>query len=156
MTQSQLLNQEAKVFLVEDSQSDVVLTRAIMKTRRIHFQMEVFRDGSEVIDFLESAHPDAYPDLILLDYNLPKVNGAQVLEFLRNSAALAHIPAVICSGSEADGDQANASQLGASAYMVKPLSEEKLECAAAAIDTLEFCKIDEQWYLQRSTDVADA
>ncbi len=153
MTPSQLQNQ-AKVFLVEDSQSDIVLTKAMMKTRRIHFHMDVFRDGSEIISFLENATDDKYPDLILLDYNLPKVSGAQVLEFLRSAPTLAHIPVVICSGSEADDDLSNALQLGASAYMVKPLDEHKLEDATSVISTLEFVQIDNGWLLQSTESVA--
>jgi len=142
-----LLQSQANVFLVEDSHSDVVLTKAILKTRNIRLNLEVFRDGSELLEFFEGPGSVELPDLILLDYNLPKVSGVEVLKYLHEKPSLSKIPVVMVTGSEAESDRMASAELGAMSYMIKPLDEQKLEDAAKSIPTLDFVKHEDGWLL---------
>ncbi|MFK7974890.1 MAG: response regulator [Halioglobus sp.] len=147
------MSELAEVFLVEDSLGDVVLFQAILKTRKIHLNLTVFRDGTDVLSHFNT--PDSnvaptIPDLILLDYNLPKTSGGEVLEFLRAAPALNAIPVVMFSGSEASRDEQQARALGALDFVIKPLDEVKLAAAVEDLPGVNFVNRDEEWHLLRS------
>ena len=138
----------ANVLFVEDSQADIVLTKAIMKKQNIHFDVRFLRDGDEAVDFLNS--DDSFGDdihLIFMDFNLPKRNGLEVLEFVKNHKDLNHIPVIMLSGSNEPSDMQQAKELGAESYIIKPLHEDHLEKAVENIKSLRFTRKDNDKYL---------
>src|SRR6202140_5595859 len=96
-----------EVLLVEDSPGDVRLTREAFKDAKVHINLHVASDGAEAMDFLnrEGEHAKApRPDLILLDLNLPKKDGREVLEEIKESSSLKSIPVVVLTTSASDAD----------------------------------------------------
>jgi len=116
---------EVEILLVEDNPGDIKLTRKAFESAALRNELHVVTDGVEAIDFLRQrgAHADAVrPDLILLDLNLPRLNGDEVLEDIKGDDALRRIPVVILTSSEAEGDIIETYDLHANAYLTKPVS----------------------------------
>ena len=112
-----------EVLLVEDSPGDVRLTREAFRDASTAINLSVASDGVEAIAFLrkEGEHAEApRPDLILLDLNLPKMDGRAVLAFIKADAKLRTIPTVILTTSEAQEDIAKSYQLQVNCYLSKP------------------------------------
>ena len=107
------------ILLVEDNPADVRLTREALKEARVRLQ--VARDGVEAMDLLRSADAAHRPDLILLDLNLPRKDGREVLQEIKQTDALRHIPVVILTTSQAEQDVLQSYRLGASAFITKPV-----------------------------------
>jgi CheY-like chemotaxis protein len=110
------------VLLVEDDPGDELITREAFEQGAITSTLHVARDGQEGLDFLyrRGAHRDApRPDLILLDLNLPKYDGRQLLQTLKADSDLAHIPVVVLTTSSAQEDILRSYQLHANAYITK-------------------------------------
>ena len=126
-----------KLLLVEDNPDDVeIAIRALHKSRQIN-DIRVVRDGEEALRLLlregdQDIEPFR-PDLILLDLNLPKVSGFDVLERIKTSDGLSSIPVIVLTVSEREEDIARAYQLGANTYITKPVDFVKF---THAIDTL--------------------
>ncbi len=113
-----------QVLLVEDDPGDELMTREAFEDNKINNTLHVVRDGQEALDFLYRAGPytDApRPDLILLDLNLPKYDGRQVLQRIKSDEALAHIPVVVLTTSSAEEDILRSYRLHANAYVTKPV-----------------------------------
>jgi chemotaxis family two-component system response regulator Rcp1 len=113
-----------EVLLVEDSPGDVRLTREAFKDAKVHINLHVAADGMEAMAFLkrEGQHASApRPDLILLDLNLPKKDGREVLAEIKESAALKTIPVVILTTSAAEADILGSYRLHANCYITKPV-----------------------------------
>jgi chemotaxis family two-component system response regulator Rcp1 len=113
-----------EVLLVEDSPGDVRLTREAFKDAKVHINLHVASDGAEAMDFLncEGKYSNApRPDLILLDLNLPKKDGREVLEEIKESPALKSIPVVILTTSASDADILRSYKLHANCYITKPV-----------------------------------
>src|SRR6202045_2737290 len=113
-----------EILLVEDSPGDVRLTREAFKDAKVHINLHVASDGAEAMDFLnrEGQHANApRPDLILLDLNLPKKDGREVLEEIKESSALKSIPVVILTTSASDADILRSYKLHANCYITKPV-----------------------------------
>ncbi len=111
------------ILLVEDSPADIRLTEEALRDSPMVDTLHVARDGEEAMDFLRQrgAHADApRPDLVLLDLNLPRKNGAEVLAEVKAHPSLRRIPVIVISGSSADQDVRNAYDLHANAYLRKP------------------------------------
>ena len=112
------------VLLVEDSPGDVRLTREAFKDAKVHINLHVAPDGIEAMAFLrhEGAHANApRPDLILLDLNLPKKDGREVLAEIKESPALKSIPVVILTTSASEADILRSYRLHANCYIAKPV-----------------------------------
>jgi CheY-like chemotaxis protein len=112
------------VLLVEDSPGDVRLTREAFKDAKVHINLHVAADGTEAMDFLNregkySTVPR--PDLILLDLNLPKKDGREVLKEIKESPTLKSIPVVILTTSASDVDILRSYKLHANCYITKPV-----------------------------------
>jgi two-component system, chemotaxis family, response regulator Rcp1 len=115
------------VLLVEDSPGDIRLTREAFRDAEIAIRLHVANDGVDAIAFLrrEGAHADApRPDFILLDLNLPKMDGRAVLAHIKEDAALSTIPTVILTTSEAEIDIVRSYELRANCYLCKPVELE--------------------------------
>jgi chemotaxis family two-component system response regulator Rcp1 len=113
-----------EILLVEDSPGDVRLTREAFKDAKVHINLHVVSDGTEAMAFLkrEGAYTDApRPDIILLDLNLPKKDGREVLAEIKESPALKSIPVVILTTSASEGDILGSYQLHANCYITKPV-----------------------------------
>ncbi|GAA2983278.1 response regulator [Actinokineospora diospyrosa] len=112
------------VLLVEDDDGDVLMTREAFEHYKIRNQLHVVRDGEQAVSFLrrEGQFADApRPDLILLDLNLPRFDGRQVLAEIKADAELRMIPVVVLTTSEAEEDILRSYQLHANAYVTKPV-----------------------------------
>jgi two-component system, chemotaxis family, response regulator Rcp1 len=113
-----------EVLLVEDSPGDVRLTREAFKDAKVHLNLHVASDGAEAMDFLNRAEKYSNvprPDLILLDLNLPKKDGREVLEEIKQSPVLKSIPVVILTTSASDADVLRSYKLHANCYIIKPV-----------------------------------
>lgn len=117
-----------EILLVEDNESDIFLTqRALQKKGRLANRINVVRDGVEALDYLFKRGQYANaprPDLILLDLNLPKRSGLDVLDEIRKDPGLTHLPVIIMTGSEADVDIVRGYTLHANCYVTKPVQME--------------------------------
>ena len=113
-----------KILLVEDNPADVDLTIEQLEASKILCKIAVAKDGLEAMDFLlhRSPHENASkPDLILLDLNLPKKDGRQVLAEIKNHPDLRRIPVVVLTSSQAEEDIVKTYDLHANAYVTKPV-----------------------------------
>jgi chemotaxis family two-component system response regulator Rcp1 len=127
-----------EVLLVEDSPGDVRLTREAFKDAKVHINLHVASDGAEAMAFLgrEGEHANApRPDLILLDLNLPKKDGREVLAELKESPALKCIPVVILTTSASEADIQGSYQRHANCYITKPVDLEGFLKVVKSIDS---------------------
>ncbi len=113
-----------EVLLVEDNPGDVRLTRIALEEGRLALNLSVVNDGVEAIAFLrQTGHykTKSRPDLILLDLNLPKKDGREVLADIKSDPVLRRIPVVVLTTSQSDEDVLRAYNLHANCYIVKPV-----------------------------------
>ena len=113
-----------EVLLVEDSAGDVRLTREALKDAKVHVNLHIASDGIEAMAFLnrEGTHQNnPRPDLILLDLNLPKKDGREVLQEIKGNLTLKSIPVVILTTSESEADILRSYLLHANCYITKPV-----------------------------------
>lgn len=113
-----------EILLVEDNPGDVRLTREALRDAKLLIRLKVVGDGVEALASLRQEHEHAAaprPDLILLDLNLPKKDGRQVLEEIKQDPGLRCIPVVILTTSQAEQDIAKSYDLHANCYISKPL-----------------------------------
>jgi chemotaxis family two-component system response regulator Rcp1 len=111
-----------RILLVEDSPSDVRLVREALKETAFPIQIVVARDGIEAMEYLHQsvAGTVARPDMVLLDLNLPRKNGREVLTEIKNCPDLKQIPVLVMTSSKADEDINQAYNLNANGYITKP------------------------------------
>ena len=122
MTEAQVL--PAKILLVEDNPGDAELAKEALESSKFINELYIVDDGVKALDFLykRGPYPDVpRPDLILLDLNLPKKDGREVLEEIKTSETLKTIPVVILTTSRADADIMKSYKLHANCYINKPL-----------------------------------
>ena len=113
-----------EILLVEDNPGDVRLTIEALKDGKVHNNLSVVNDGVEALAFLrhEGKYADApRPDLVLLDLNLPRKDGRQVLEEIKADSKLRRIPVVVLTTSQAEEDILKAYNLNANCYITKPV-----------------------------------
>jgi chemotaxis family two-component system response regulator Rcp1 len=128
-----------EILLAEDNPADVYLIREALREHNVEYTMRVASDGSEVLRILspEHAHLEAQSlGLIILDLNLPRHDGIEILEHLRETTALAHIPVVVLTSSDSPRDRLIANQLGASCYLRKPSGLEQFLSLGATFKQL--------------------
>jgi chemotaxis family two-component system response regulator Rcp1 len=126
-----------EVLLVEDSPGDVRLTREALKDAKAQISLHVASDGIEAMEFLEreGIHADApRPDLVLLDLNLPRKDGREVLKEIKESPTLKSIPVVILTTSASETDVLHSYQLHANCYISKPVDLEGFLKVVRSID----------------------
>ncbi|MEU3225542.1 response regulator [Streptomyces sp. NPDC006976] len=126
-----------EILLVEDDPGDELMTREAFQDNKIRNTLHVARDGEEALDFLyrRGAHAEApRPDLILLDLNLPKYDGRQVLEQIKQDPVLSLIPVVVLTTSSAEEDILRSYKLHANAYVTKPVDLDQFMAAVRQID----------------------
>jgi CheY-like chemotaxis protein len=129
--------EQIEVLLVEDDPGDELMTREAFEDNKIRNRLHVARDGEEALDFLyqRGPHADApAADLILLDLNLPKYDGRQILEKIKSDPELSHVPVVILTTSSSEEDILRSYKLHANAYVTKPVDVEQFIAAVRQID----------------------
>ncbi|MEU0159587.1 response regulator [Streptomyces sp. NPDC006261] len=129
--------QPIEVLLVEDDPGDELMTREAFEDNKIRNTLHVVRDGQEALDFLyrRGEYTDApRPDLVLLDLNLPRYDGRQVLEQIKGDPELSLIPVVVLTTSSAEEDILRSYKLHANAYVTKPVDLDQFIAAVRQID----------------------
>lgn len=117
-----------EILLVEDNPGDVVLTREALRDCKVHTNLSVAHDGEAALTFLrrQGAHAEApRPDLILLDLNLPRLSGREVLAAIKADEQLRRIPVVVLTSSQAEQDVLATYDLCANCYVSKPVDLEQ-------------------------------
>ncbi|WP_438390479.1 response regulator [Caballeronia sp. DA-9] len=114
------------ILLVEDNENDLELTMVALEKAKIANPIDVVRDGVEALEFLRcegnwSARKDIHPAVILLDKKLPRLDGHEVLQTVREDDVLRHIPIVMLTSSREEVDLIKSYDLGVNAYVVKPV-----------------------------------
>jgi CheY-like chemotaxis protein len=125
------------VLLVEDDPGDVLLIREAFEDNKVHNRLHVASDGVEALAFLrqEGEHADApRPDLVLLDLNLPRKDGREVLAEVKADESLQHIPVVVLTTSKAEQDVLRSYKLHANAYVTKPVDFDRFIDVVRQID----------------------
>jgi CheY-like chemotaxis protein len=126
-----------EILLVEDNAADVRLTEEALKEGKVRNNLHVARDGMEALEFLrrQGKFKDATrPDLILLDLNLPRRDGREVLAEIKNDADLKLIPVVVLTTSSAEADILKSYKLHANCYITKPVDLEQFVNVVKSID----------------------
>jgi CheY-like chemotaxis protein len=116
---------EIHILLVEDNEGDIVLAREALREARIKNRITVITDGEKALEFLFHKDNNRKPDLILLDMNLPKVNGLEVLAKLKEDEALKIIPVVMLTTSTSEKDVLDAYRNYVNCYINKPIDLEE-------------------------------
>jgi chemotaxis family two-component system response regulator Rcp1 len=120
--------QPINILLVEDNPGDVRLTIEALKEGKVHNHLSVVSDGVEALTFLRNQGPFSEaprPDLVLLDLNLPKKDGREVLAEIKDDPSLRRIPVVVLTTSEAEADVLKSYALHANCYITKPVDLEQ-------------------------------
>lgn len=126
-----------EVLLVEDDPGDVLMTREAFEHNKVANRLTVVQDGVTAMEYLrkQGEHADAVtPDLILLDLNLPRMDGREVLAELKSDPALRTIPVVVLTTSEAEEDVSRSYSLYANAFVTKPVDFERFIEVVRQID----------------------
>ena len=126
-----------EILLVEDSAGDVRLTIEALKEAKVHNRLSVAEDGVEAMDFLrrKGKHAQAKrPDLILLDLNLPRKDGREVLKEIKADADLRRVPIVVLTTSSAEEDITKAYDCHANCYITKPVDFQKFMAVVKVIE----------------------
>ncbi len=126
-----------EILLVEDNPGDVRLTREALKEGKVYSNLHWAKDGVEALEFLRRQGKFAdvpRPDIILLDLNLPKKDGREVLSETKNDDELKRIPVVILTTSKAEEDVLRSYELHANCYVTKPVDLEKFIVVVQSID----------------------
>jgi CheY-like chemotaxis protein len=130
-----------RVLLVEDNPGDAHLTRDTLEQSKLLVQIAVTTDGEDALDYLLARGNYAgvaLPDLIVLDLNLPRLGGREVLAEMKRHEQLRGIPVVVLTSSDAEKDVVMSYQLGASCYVTKPVGLEAFQAIVKSIESFWF------------------
>lgn len=125
------------ILLVEDNEGDVILTTEAFENAKVITDISVVRDGKSAMDFLNKEGDYfnvSQPDLMLLDLNLPKRNGIEVLQFVKSNSNLMHIPVIILSTSSSERDIIQCYENNANYYITKPVDIENFFSVISRIE----------------------
>lgn len=128
---------QIEILLVEDDPGDVLMTREAFEDNKVRNNLHVVNNGVDAMAFLgrEGEFADApVPDLVLLDLNLPRMSGREVLAAIKADESLRHIPVVVLTTSEAEEDVLSSYSLHANAYVTKPVDFERFLTVVRQID----------------------
>jgi chemotaxis family two-component system response regulator Rcp1 len=130
-----------RVLIIEDNVGDADLVREAFDEGHTAVVIDVVSDGQRVMDFLERREPFAdaeRPDLVLLDLNLPKRSGREVLADIRACEQFRRLPVIVFTSSSADRDISESYRLGANCYIIKPIDFSALRATVSYIDSFWF------------------
>ncbi len=123
------MNKQKLVLLVEDDLNDIELIKRAFAKIKMNIKLDVVKNGVEGADYLgavDSNDDKKVPDLIIMDLKLPKKNGHELLDWIKDREGIKHIPVVVFTSSNESRDIEKAYKLGANSYVLKPVSFEKL------------------------------
>lgn len=123
-----------KILLIEDDGDDVELLQEALNTNNVHYEMEVLNDGSEAIEFVKNC--SKYPHIIVMDYNLPKVHGKEVLKQIKATTLLKDIPLVVLTTSSSKTDMEYAYEMGADKFLIKPITLAEMKITTNTIQNI--------------------
>jgi CheY-like chemotaxis protein len=129
------------VLMVEDDLDDVYLTKEALRTGRLRINLDVVNDGIEAMEYLRAGSDGRgprRPDLVLLDLNLPRMDGREVLAEIKDDPALTDIPVVILTTSQAEEDIAASYRHHANCYISKPVDMDQFRRVVASIENYWF------------------
>ena len=132
---------EIQILLVEDNEGDILLTLEAFKEMKVKNTVTVVKDGVEAIDFLKKrsqTEDHSMPDLILLDINMPKLNGIEVLEFIKKDEKFRKIPVVMLTTSSSQEDISECYDKYANCFITKPLDFGKFMDVVEAVESFWF------------------
>ena len=112
------------ILLVEDDQVDVMTVKRALKEIRVINRLDIVNDGEEALTFLKNTENEK-PGIILLDLNMPKMNGIEFLKIAKKDKGLKKIPVVVLTTSKGDQDKVDSFNLGVAGYMIKPVDYRK-------------------------------
>lgn len=130
-----------EILLVEDNPGDIILTKEAFAEAKIKNNIHIAKDGEEALSYLSRHNGYEHcvkPDLILLDLNLPKIDGREVLDNIKSDENLCHIPVVVLTSSEAEQDILETYELHANSYVVKPINLDQFINVIHAIESFWF------------------
>ena len=136
-----MITRKFNVLLVEDDPADVELTQEYLDLDKFAIQLQVVDDGVKALAHLRqqgASDTVGRPDLILLDLNLPKMDGREVLQVIKDDPALRTIPVVVLTTSDLDEDILQSYDLGANCYVTKPIGLKQLAKIVRAIEDFWF------------------
>ena len=134
-----------EVLLVEDDPGDVILTQEGLRASKLHINLHVVDNGEKALAFLhrEPPYEDVpRPGLIILDLNLPRVNGMEVLKEIKTNESLQTIPTVILTTSRAEEDVVRSYKLGANCYVSKPHNLDEFVKVVGSIESFWFTVVE--------------
>ena len=144
------MNPSALILVAEDNEDDVFILQRALKKAGLSNPLHVCPDGQEVINYLKAEGPYAdrskvpFPRMLLLDLKMPRVNGLDVLRFLRDHPECNMIPKIVLTSSREPRDVSDAYKLGVNAYLCKPASFEELQRQLNALHQFwEYCELPE-------------
>lgn len=120
MSQPVLESRPARVLVIEDNAPDVMLIEESLREQKIPYQLTHFKDGEEAVNHLSEQQELASFDIVILDLNMPRLGGLEVLQKLRENLASSKVPVVVLTSSLAADEQREAKRLGADRYIKKP------------------------------------
>jgi len=129
------------ILLVEDNEGDILLTTEALESAKLFTRLSVVKDGKQAMDFLTKANgysQATQPDMVLLDINLPKRNGHQVLKFIKENEVLKHIPVIMLTTSSSPSDINQAYENHANCFITKPVESESFLDVIATIENFWF------------------
>ena len=131
------ISDSVEVLLVEDNPADVYLTEEALESSKLPLNVNVVGDGEEAMTYLQrrGRYEEAtLPDLVLLDLNLPRKSGGEVLTEIRADAAIAHLPVIVLTTSEDEGDVLASYRKGANCFVTKPVDLDDFMTAVGSIE----------------------
>lgn len=117
---------DIKILLVEDNLEDAAITKRVLSHNMLEKGLFIATSGKEALALLQNRNVADLPNLILLDINLPDISGIDLLKSIKKDKNLSKIPVLILTGSNEDQDIQKSYDLGASSYLVKPISNDAL------------------------------
>ena len=122
-----------KILLVEDSLADIELTLDALTSAKVANDVTVVRDGASALEHIRASLP-VCPDLVILDLNLPRMSGHEVLAAMRDDEAMRRIPVAVLTTSSAESDVAKTYDLGANCFLTKPVDVHQFIHVVQSID----------------------
>ena len=138
-----------QILLVEDSPGDVVLTRRSLEKSGVNHDLHVVRDGAAALDFVfrRGDYGDAVrPDLILLDLDLPKRHGHEVLAEVKSNEDLRRVPVLVLTGSQRDADVLDSYDLRANGFLSKPVAVDQFLRVVGDLEELSLTMMKLPWH----------
>lgn len=138
-------NESVDILLAEDNPGDIRLIKEAFKETDIETMFHTVTDGHKAIEFLlqrGSYETATRPDLILLDLNLPRKDGYDVLSKIRETPEMAHLPVIVLTSSQDTDDIRESYKLNANAYLTKPADPDEFACLAQTVEDFWFRKVN--------------